>query len=102
MPTFPITVVPGMPMPINVGPASAAIGNSMNVRFALQAPDFGGVSILISICIRVRIGSITIKIYYTRYAFAVGQIEYFDSLLPIGSNIEDIEPSFVVVEPVIP
>ena len=99
--SFPIIVQPGMSMPITVGTIpTGTTDNSMKVKFAVQAPDFGGVSILISICIKVRIGSVTIQIYYTRYTFAVGQIEYFDSLLPIGSSIEAIEPSFVVVETV--
>ena len=101
MPVFPIIVQPGMSMPIIVGTVpSGGTDNSMNVRFAVQAPSFM-VSILLSICIKVKIGSVTIEVYFTRYIMASGQIEYFGCLLPVGSSIEDIVPSFAVVESVV-
>ena len=96
---MPITVQPGMALPITVGPATPGLGgNSIKVTFSVQAPDFGGVSILLSICIKVKIGPVTMKIYYTKLIHASGQIEIFESILPVGSTIAEIIPTYDVVE----
>ena len=99
---MPIIVQPGMLMPITVPTVpSGSADNSIPVKFAVPTPIFVGVSILLSICIRIRIGSIVIKIYYTRYVVAFGQIEYFTCLLPLESTIEEVVPTYDVVETVI-
>ena len=96
---MPITVQPGMSLPVIAGPATPGLGgNSIKVKFAVQAPDFGGAYILLSICIKVRIGPVTIRIYYTRLVEASSQIEIFESILPVGSIIEEIIPTYDVVE----
>ena len=102
MPMFPITVQPGMLMPISVGPEILGqIDNSMNVSFEVQMPSFAGISILFSICITIQIDGRSVRICYTRYVLANGQIEYFNCLLPIGSVIQKVVTSYVVVETVL-
>ncbi len=93
-----IIVQPGMTLPIIVGQATGTTDNSLNVSYSVQTPNLNAAQILISICIRVRIGSVVIKIYFSRLSIADGRQEVFEGILPIGSIIEEIEPNYQAVE----
>ena len=105
--TQPVEIQPRIPQPITVEPIEArnkssvttlngypVFEKSMNLTFSLQAPNLNGVSILLDICIKVKIGYLLINIYYTRDVIAEGQIEIFNSVLPLYTVIEDIIPTY--------
>lgn len=97
--SFPITVQPGVALPVDSGTALlSSNGNSMNVQFATQSPDYDGAKILLSICILVKVGSANIEVCYTRLINANGQVELFDSMLPVNSVILSITPTYDIVK----
>lgn len=108
--TQPVEIQPRISQPITVEQIEArnksnvttlngypVFEKSMNLTFSVQAPNLNGVSILIDICIKVKIGYLLINIYYTRDVTAEGQIEIFNSVLPLYTVIEDIIPTYNLI-----
>lgn len=102
---MPITVTPGM-APITVsGGATPTDGSSTKVKFIVSLPEvLVTVTVLVTLCIKIKIGSLTVYIYYSKVVVinvGVNPPAQFEVLLPTNSVIEAASATFDELYPVI-
>lgn len=94
---MPVVVGPGMgPIPVPV--ANANPTGSSKVKFEVALPEMSAqAKLLVTLCIKVQIGSIVVYIYFSKVVdvnIGINPPVVFDVLLPNGSIIMDATATF--------